>query len=70
MRRKVLRQTDEEIIEIDEQIEDEINKGILPDPDAPIDPATGQPMDTVQAVTTAAIQDPEIDGSSTEAPEK
>ena len=70
MRRKVLRQTDEEIIEIDEQIEDEINKGILPDPDAPIDPATGQPMDTVQSVTTAAIQDPEIDGSSTEAPEK
>ena len=70
MRRKVLRQTDEEIIEIDEQIEDEINKGILPDPDAPIDPATGQPLDSVQAVTTAAIQDPEIDGSSTEAPEK
>jgi len=37
LRRKVLRQTDEEIIEIDAQIEDEIKKGILPDPNAPVD---------------------------------
>jgi len=37
LRRKVLRQTDEEIIEIDGQIEDEIKKGILPDPNAPVD---------------------------------
>ena len=27
------------------QIEDEILKGILPDPNMPIDPNTGQPMD-------------------------
>jgi hypothetical protein len=37
VRKKVLRQTDSEIIEIDEQIEDEIQKGILPDPNAPVD---------------------------------
>ena len=73
MRRKVLRQTDEEIIEIDEQIENEISMGLLPDPNAPIDPNTGIPLDSPKNVGTAALasmQDPEIDGSSTEAPEK
>ena len=34
VRRKVLRQTDAEIIEIDEQIEKEIKDGIIPDPNA------------------------------------
>ena len=43
VRKRVLRQTDQEIIEIDTQIEDEINKGILPDPST-IDPVTGQPL--------------------------
>ena len=33
----------QEIIEIDEQIEDEIQKGIIPDPST-IDPVTGQPL--------------------------
>ena len=43
VRKRVLRQTDQEIIEIDEQIEDEIQKGIIPDPST-IDPVTGQPL--------------------------
>ena len=43
VRRRVLRQTDSEIIEIDEQIEDEIQKGIIPDPSM-IDPITGEPL--------------------------
>ena len=43
VRRKILRQTDSEIIEINEQIEDEIQKGIIPDPST-IDPITGQPL--------------------------
>ena len=43
VRKKVLRQTDAEIIDIDEQIEDEIQKGILPDPSA-VDPVTGEPL--------------------------
>jgi len=43
VRRKILRQTDSEIIEIDEQIENEIQKGIIPDP-SQVDPITGQPL--------------------------
>ena len=43
VRKKVLRQTDSEIIEIDEQIEDEISKGIIPDP-SQVDPITGEPL--------------------------
>ena len=43
VRRKILHQTDSEIIEINEQIEDEIKKGIIPDPST-IDPVTGQPL--------------------------
>jgi len=43
VRRKVLRQTDSEMIEIDEQIEDEIKKGILPDP-SQLDPITGEQL--------------------------
>ena len=43
VRKKVLRQTDSEIEEIDMQIEDEIQKGIIPDP-ASLDPITGEPL--------------------------
>ena len=43
VRKKILRQTDSEIIEIDEQIEDEIKKGIIPDP-SQVDPITGEPL--------------------------
>ena len=43
VRRKVLRQTDSEIIEIDKQIEKEIKDGIIPDPNS-IDPITGEPL--------------------------
>ena len=43
VRRKVLRQTDAEIIEIDKQIEKEITDGTIPDPKA-VDPVTGEPL--------------------------
>ena len=43
VRRRILRQTDAEIIEIDEKIEQEIKDGIIPDPNA-IDPITGEPL--------------------------
>jgi hypothetical protein len=43
VRKKVLRQTDSEIIEIDAQIDDEIEKGIIPDPSG-IDPITQEPL--------------------------
>ena len=43
VRKRVLQQTDSEIEEIDIQIEDEIQKGILPNP-AEVDPITGEPL--------------------------
>jgi len=43
VRRRVLRQTDGEIVEIDEQIEQEIQDGIIPDPST-MDPITGEPL--------------------------
>jgi len=43
VRKRVLQQTDQEIEEIDMQIEDEIEKGILPNP-AEVDPITGEPL--------------------------
>ena len=42
--RKVLRQSDTEIEEIDAQIEQEIKDGILPDPNS-VDPITGEPLE-------------------------
>ena len=45
IRRKVLRQTDVEILEQDEQIKKEIKEGIIPDPNQPVDPQTGLPLD-------------------------
>ena len=45
VRRKFLRQTDEEIIEQDKLIAKEIEQGVIPDPMAPIDPETGLPME-------------------------
>ena len=45
VRRHILRQSDGEIIEQDEQIEKEIEDGVIPDPNALVDPATGMPLD-------------------------
>ena len=45
IRRKILRQTDIEIIEQDKLIKQEIEDGIIPDPSIPVDPMTGMPMD-------------------------
>ena len=39
IRRQVLKQTDREIAEIDKQIEDEMASGVIPDPNAAMDPA-------------------------------
>ena len=43
VRKRILRQTDTEIIEIDEQIENEIKSGIIPNP-SQVDPITGEPL--------------------------
>jgi len=73
VRRKILRQSDEEIIEQDKLIKKEIEAGIIPDPNAPIDPATGAPMEPGGEDLGEPIQEPNLDGAkdggSTEAPE-
>jgi len=43
VRKRILRQTDSEMVEIDEQIEKEIKTGIIPDPSS-IDPISGEPL--------------------------
>jgi len=51
LRRKVLRQTDQEIIEQDALIKKEIENGVIPDPSQmQIDPATGQPIPDVDVM--------------------
>ena len=57
-------QTDEEILEIDAQIEDEIKKGILPDPNVPTD-ENGNPIEDPNMMG-ATPMDMDIDASSTE----
>ena len=47
LRRKVLRQTDEEIIEQNEIMAREIADGTVPDPSIPTDPETGIPLDQI-----------------------
>ena len=69
VRRKILRQTDMEIIEQDKLIEEEIAAGIIPDPNAAVDPETGEPMDPSGTNLGDVPVEPEIDGSATEAPE-
>jgi len=74
VRKKILRQTDSEIIEIDMQIEDEIAKGILPDPNAPVDEAGNpipqdQPQDMEMGVNGEVPMEPSVDTSSLEIPQ-
>ena len=66
VRRKVLRQTDSEIIEIDEQIEQEIKDGIIPDPSA-VDPITGEPLEGEMGMMGDVPTEPDIDGGITDA---
>jgi hypothetical protein len=67
LRRKILRQTDEEIIEQDKIMKKEIEDGIIPDPNQPIDPNTGMPLDqTSQMDLGQPVMEPEINPSITE----
>ena len=69
VRRKILRQTDVEILEQDALIKKEIKDGVIPDPTVPVDPETGQPLDAATMDLGKPQMEPEIDGSATEAPE-
>ena len=70
LRRKVLRQTDQEIIEQDELIEKEIKAGVIPDPaDMQVDPATGEVVSAAPMDLGKPVVEPEIDETSVEPPE-
>ena len=68
MRRRILRQTDEEILEEDKKIEQEIADGIIPDPSIPMDPETGMPIDPMamegESDLGAPVADPDLEGES------
>ena len=65
VRRNILHQTDDEIIEQDKLIEKEIADGTIPDPSIPVDPATGLPMDQSAAGMDlgAPVMEPNLDGT-------
>jgi len=72
VRRQILRQTDEEILEQDSLIQKEIKNGIIPDPNAPIEPEV--PVDNSGAAQMdlgSPVMEPNLDaqGAATEAPE-
>ena len=66
IRRKILRQTDIEIKEQDELMAKEIEDGRVPDPMAPIDPETGQPMGEMGAGgdPNAPMMEPDLEGET------
>ena len=66
VRSKVLRQSDTEMEEIDEQIEQEIKDGIIPDPNA-VDPITGEPLEGEMGDLGDVPMEPDIDGGVTDA---
>ena len=65
VRKNILRQTDGEMEELDEQIEQEIKDGIIPDPSA-VDPITGEPL-PAEGEMGEIPMDPEIDDGLTNA---
>ena len=63
VRRNILRQTDIEIIEQDDLIKKEIENGIIPDPNQPIDPATGMPVDQASQMDLGQpVMEPDLKG--------
>jgi hypothetical protein len=62
VRRKILRQTDIEIVEQDAIIKKEIEDGIIPDPSIPVDPATGMPLgpETVGMDLGQPVMEPDL----------
>ncbi len=70
VRTKVLKQTEDDIKEIDKEIKKEIKDGSLMDPNAMVDPNTGAPMDPNMDLGQPITEpDLESQGSATEAPE-
>ena len=70
VRRKILRQTDMEILEQNALIEKEIKDGVIPDPNVPVDPTTGMPLEAGQAPMDLGkpVMEPDLEsqGAATE----
>ena len=66
VRRKLLRQTEEEMMEQDELMEKEIKDGTIPDPNMAIDPMTGQPLEAGAASMDlgAPVMEPDLESNS------
>jgi hypothetical protein len=65
VRRKILRQTDIEIIEQDNLIKKEIKDGVIPDPNIPIDPTTGMPIQPGMGMDLGQpVVEPNLDGAA------
>ena len=65
VRRKILRQTDTEILEQDVLIKKEIESGVIPDPNQPVDPQTGLPLDqTSQMDLGKPVMEPDLQSQS------
>jgi hypothetical protein len=65
VRRKILRQTDTEILEQDVLIKKEIDNGVIPDPNQPVDPQTGLPLDqTAQMDLGKPVMEPDLQSQS------
>jgi hypothetical protein len=56
VRRKILRQTEDEMIDIDFQIAGELEMGVIAPPTPPTDPETGMPIDYVQKTGQSLIK--------------
>ena len=73
VRTKILKQTETEIKDMDKQMKKEIADGIIPDPNALIDPASGLPVDQVAGGGDlgAPVNEPDLEkeGSATDDPE-
>jgi hypothetical protein len=71
VRRKVLRQTDTEIIEQDEIMKKEIEDGTIPDPNAPVEDETGITAGSPSGMDLGSpVMEPDLESQakSTEAP--
>ena len=72
VRRKLLRQTEEEIKEQDELMQKEIADGTIPDPNMAVDPETGQPLEAGAASNDlgSPVMEPDLESqaSATELP--
>ena len=62
IRSKILKQTETEMKEMDNQIKKEIKDGIIADPNTPIDPGTGMPVEIAGGGDLGApINEPDLE---------